>query len=78
MSPQERAASKVRVYLMAELVRARNELGITQRKLGELSGVAQPVIARMELGSNIPNLDTVLKVLRPLGKTLVIVDMVEK
>jgi predicted transcriptional regulator len=41
----------------------------SQKKLEELSGVSQPVIARMERGNN-PQLDTVLKVLAPLGKTL--------
>ena len=49
--------------------------GISQRKLEELSGVKQPVIARMENGTNSPQLDTVLKVLAALGKTLYIGDL---
>jgi len=40
-----------------------------------LSGVKQPIIARMEKGSTSPQLDTVLKVLAPLGKTLYIGDL---
>lgn len=47
-------------------------MGRCQKKLEELSGVKQPVIARMEKGTTNPTLDTVLKVLRPLGKTLYI------
>ena len=43
----------------------------------ELSGVKQPVIARMENGSTTPNLSTILKVLAPLGKTLYIGDLKE-
>jgi DNA-binding XRE family transcriptional regulator len=78
MSPGERATSRVRVALMEEMIRARTKLGISQKKLETLSGVAQPVISRMELGSNAPNLDTILKVLRPLGKTMAIVDLIEK
>ena len=43
--------------------------------LEELSGVRQPVIARMENGSTSPQLDTVLEVLAPLGKTLYVGDL---
>ena len=74
-SPEELAASNLRVALMIELTKARNEQGLSQRKLEELSGVKQPVIARMENGTNSPQLDTVLKVLAPLGKTLYIGDL---
>ena len=35
----------------------------------------QPVIARMEKGVTIPQLDTILKVIAPLGKTLAIVPL---
>jgi len=75
LTPEERAASKVRVGLMMELTRARSERGLSQRKLEELSGVKQPIIARMENGSTSPQLDTVLKVLAPLGKTLAVVPL---
>jgi DNA-binding XRE family transcriptional regulator len=74
-TPEERAASQLRVGLMLELTNARNERGLSQRKLEELSGVKQPVIARMENGTTSPQLDTVLKVLAPLGKTLYIGDL---
>ena len=49
--------------------------GLEPKKLEALSGVKQPIIARMERGSSIPQLDTVLKVLAPLGKTLAIVPL---
>ena len=52
-----------------------DEKGISQKKLEELSGVKQPVIARMEKGVTSPQLDTILKVLAPLGKTLAIVPL---
>ena len=74
-TPEEIAESDLRVALIGELVKARQERGITQKKLEELSGVKQPVIARMENGSTTPNLSTVLKVLAPLGKTLYIGDL---
>jgi DNA-binding XRE family transcriptional regulator len=75
LTTEERAASKLRVAMMIELANARKERGLSQKKLEELSGVKQPVIARMEKGSTSPQLDTVLKVLAPLGKTLYIRDI---
>ena len=74
-TPEEIAESDLRVALIGELIKARKESGLSQRELGELSGVKQPIIARMEKGDNVPNLDTVIKVLAPLGKTLAIVPL---
>lgn len=73
LTPEEIAESNLRVALIGELIKARQEQGISQKKLEELSGVKQPIIARMEKGSTNPQIDTVLKVLAPLGKTLAIV-----
>ena len=74
-TPEEIAASNLRVALIGELIKARQEKGISQKKLEELSGVRQPIIARMEKGSTSPQIDTILKVLAPLGKTLAIVPL---
>jgi ribosome-binding protein aMBF1 (putative translation factor) len=74
-TPEEIAASDLRVAIIGELVKARQEQGLSQKKLEDLSGVKQPIIARMEKGSTKPQLDTVLKVLAPLGKTLKIVPL---
>lgn len=74
-TPEEIAESNLRVALIGELIKARQEKGISQKKLEELSGVKQPVIARMEMGNTNPQIETVLKVLVPLGKTLAIVPL---
>lgn len=76
-TPEEIAASDLRVAIIGELIKARQEKGISQKKLEELSGVKQPIIARMEKGTTSPQLETVLKVLFPLGKTLAIVPLQE-
>ena len=47
--------------------------GYEQEMIEELSGVKQPIIARMEKGTTSPQIDTILKILLPLGKTLAIV-----
>lgn len=72
---EEIAESNLRVALIGEIIKARQERGITQRELEQMSGVKQPIIARMEKGNTTPNLSTVLKVLAPLGKTLYIGDL---
>ena len=74
-TPEEIAESNMRVALITELIKARQEQGISQRQLEALSGVKQPQIARMERGDANPQLDTLLKVLAPLGKTLAIVPL---
>ncbi len=70
---EEIRESDLRVSLISEFIRARDELGISQKKLEELSGVKQPIIARMEKGYSNPQMETVLKLLAPMGKTLAIV-----
>ncbi|MDD6083651.1 MAG: helix-turn-helix transcriptional regulator [Oscillospiraceae bacterium] len=76
-TPNEIAESNLRVAIIGSLIKARQEQGISQKKLEELSGVKQPVIARMEKGLTNPQLETVLKVLEPLGMTLKVVPISE-
>ena len=71
-TPEEIRESNIRVAIMSELIKARNERGLSQRELEQLSGVKQPVISRMEAGTTSPHLDTVIRVLAALGKTLYI------
>ena len=75
LTPEEIAESNLRVALIGELIKARQEKGLSQKKLEELSGVKQPIIARMERGTTNPQLDTILKILAPLGKTLAVVPL---
>ena len=56
LTPEEIAESNLRVALIGELIKARQEKGLSQKKLEELSGVRQPIIARMEKGTTNPNL----------------------
>lgn len=72
---EEIAASNLRVALVEEIINSRQEHGLTQKQLEEMSGVKQPIIARLERGTTDPQLSTLLKVLAPLGKTLAIVPL---
>lgn len=74
-TPEEIAESNLRIALIGELIKARNERGVTQKQLEEMSGVSQPVIARLERGTTSPKISTVMKLLAPLGKKLAIVPL---
>ena len=47
--------------LVNERIKIRKELGISQRKLGEMAGVKQSVIARLETGKHSPTPSTKMK-----------------
>jgi len=47
-TPEQIAASDLRVSLIGALIETRETQGISQKKLEELSGVRQPIISRME------------------------------
>lgn len=70
VSPEERAQIEFEVALIGKMIEAREKSGLSQRALAELSGVKQPAIARLESMKTIPKIDTLLKLLVPLGYTL--------
>ena len=60
--------------LVTQLIQARQEKNLTQRDLESMTGIKQPVIARLESGKVSTQIGTLLRVLSALGKTLKIVD----
>jgi HTH-type transcriptional regulator/antitoxin HipB len=56
-----------RARVVAPIVTARRELGWSQRELAERSGIAQPVIARLEAGDNDPKVSTLSRLAHALG-----------
>ena len=74
-SPEEIAQSKLNAALIKELVAARESSKLTQSDLESLTGIKRPVISRIENGHANPRIDTLLKLLAPLGKTLAIVPL---
>lgn len=77
-TPEEIAESDLRAELITAMIKARQEKGLSQRDLEAISGVKQPQIARIERGDTNPQLDTMLKVLAAMGKTLAIVPLPSK
>lgn len=74
-TPEEIADTHLRASIATSIINARHEKGISQRKLEEMTGIKQPVIARIESGQSNPKIDTLQKVLLALGKTLVVTDV---
>ena len=58
--------------IVGALIKRRNDLGLTQRELAEQCGVPQSSVARIETMKTTPKLDTLLKLMQPLGLKLVI------
>ncbi len=73
VSPEIKAEVEFETALIGKIIEAREEKGLSQRELAELSGVKQPAIARLESGMTIPRIDTLIRLLVPLGKTIAIV-----
>ena len=76
LTKEEMAEVAFEAQLMAELTKARKEKRLTQKELGELCGLPQQTIARIEEGDGSQSISTVTKVLAVLGKRLYIGNLV--
>ena len=70
VSEAEREQISFQVALIGKMIEAREKKGISQRELAEMCGVKQPAIARVESLKSTPRIDTLFKILAPLGYTL--------
>ena len=78
VSPAEREKIYFEVALIGKMIEAREKRGLSQRELAKLCGVKQPAIARLETLKATPQIDTLFKILAPLGYTLAIVPITNK
>ena len=60
--------------IVGAVIHQRNELGITQRDLASLCGIPQSSVARIESFRTIPNLETLIKIMQPLGLRLTVAE----
>ncbi len=63
--------------IVGKMIEKRNDLGITQRDLAAMCGIPQSSVARIESFRTTPNLDTLLKIMQPLGLKLVVSQITE-
>jgi DNA-binding XRE family transcriptional regulator len=73
VSPADRAKIEFEVELIGKLIEARESKGLTQAKLAEAAGIKQSAVARLESLKVTPQIDTLFKVLTPMGYKLAIV-----
>ncbi len=70
LTPEEEAVIRMEKELIETLIEIREKEGITQAELAEKCHVKQPVIARLENGTHSPQINSLLRILVPLGYTL--------
>lgn len=75
LSQEELNAIELEKDLIRTMIHIREEKGLTQSQLAEMCNVKQPIIARMESSVHSPQIDSLLRILTPLGYTLQIVPM---
>lgn len=75
ISKEDRNTIELEKDLIRTMVAIREEKGLTQSQLAEICNVKQPVIARLESSVHSPQIDSLLRILAPLGYTLQIVPM---
>jgi len=73
VSPAERAKIEFEIELIGKLIEVREAKGLTQKQLAEAAGVKQSAIARLEGLKSTPQIDTLFKILTPMGYKLAIV-----
>lgn len=70
------------IDLEYEIIKAtinlREKSKISQRLLSKITGIKQPAISKIEKHKNSPQLNTILKLLTPLGYTLEVVPIDKK
>lgn len=73
IAKQDIEALEVLSQIIASIIKKRNELGYSQRDLATICGLPQSSIARIESCLVKPNVETLIKIMRPLGLTISVV-----
>jgi len=74
-SKEEEFIMDLEYELIKATIEAREKNNMSQRALSLASGIAQPAIAKIEKQKNSPQINTLIKLLVPLGYTLEIVPL---
>ena len=64
--------------LICEFIKLRNDLGISQQQMANVSGVVREMIAVIENRKKHPQINTLIKILEPFGYTLSITKIKEE
>ena len=61
--------------IISAIIDKRNELGISQRELADLCGLPHSSVARIESCAVKPKVETLIKIMKPLGLKLMAVSI---
>ena len=67
---EEKMLMELEYNLICEFIKLRNELGLSQQKMADESGVVREMIAVIENRKKHPQINTLIKILQPFGYTL--------
>lgn len=59
--------------IISDLVKIRDLKGVSQKRLSEMVAMSQPSLARLESKKISPGINTMIKLLAPMGYTLAVV-----
>ena len=75
LSKEELSEIDLKVELLGKILEIRKEKGLTQAEFDKLCNIKQEYLARLEKSKTAPQIDTLLKILIPLGYKLDIVPL---
>lgn len=67
---EEKRMIDLEYNLICDFIKLRNELGLSQQKMADESGVVREMIAVIENRKKHPQINTLIKILEPFGYTL--------
>ncbi len=73
LTEEQELAIRLQTQIMEATIEARKKNKLTQRELSKKTGIKQSAIARIEKCANSPQINTLMKLLYPMGYTLKVV-----
>lgn len=77
-TPEEDAEVELEKQIILAAIEARDKANMTQKELSERSKIIQPSISKIENMKRMPQADTLIRLLYPLGYTLKVVPIAEQ
>ena len=74
----EKRVMELEYKLICDFIKLRGELGLSQQKMADASGIVREMIAVIENRKKHPQINTLIKILEPFGYTLSIVKIQEE
>jgi len=74
---EDKRIMELEYNLICDFIKLRNELGLSQQKMADTSGVVREMIAVIENRKKHPQINTLIKILEPFGYTLSIIKIKE-